>query len=89
MEDTKPEASREKYWHEKNIDEKVEKIGEAVEYMSKKIIICDKRIHDLLIHTHDTIGIVSRRLIIEENNEFVPWYLRNPLNKEKCKEEAL
>lgn len=79
--------ARELYFHERNADQKIQKLAEAVEYLAVKLLEAHKIIEALENHSHSGSAItVPLNMATEENREFNPryatYFFKNPLGKE-------
>ena len=73
------ECSRRKYWHEKSDGEKIEQLGESLDYLCKQFLEIGQIVHRLRGHRH---GMLDETVISLNHKEAAePWILRNPLNK--------
>lgn len=72
---------REKYWHEKSADEKIEAVGRAVEELSQLVKRTVEITDELSRHSHAIDG----RIVVEFNRAttLALYFLENPLARER------
>lgn len=78
--DEKLDLVRSKYWHEMSAEEKIEKLADSLQYLSKEYLETAKLVWKLERHQHNELGMPVVPLLHEKKHE--PWILQNPLNQE-------
>ena len=77
-------CAREKYWHEKNADERCLKLGEAVEYLTREVRELRQEMTILRGHEHQRDGrmVVPVNSSLEGRRIEESYFFRNPLGRE-------
>lgn len=74
-------AMRERYWHEKDAEQKIAKLAEAVTYLTAEVKELRAQAADFKVHMHGASGIVLP-LNREKQQEYDGYFFRNPLGVE-------
>lgn len=77
------QCGREKYWHEKNADEKFLALGEAVEYLTREVRELRKQRVEFKAHLHGANQEILILIEIDEKLREESYFFRNPLGREK------
>lgn len=75
-----PYPSREKHWEEKDAEQKTEKLAEAVEILSRRVLTLEKQNALLCQHQHDSKGALV--IPMAHNEAEVPWYYEHLLGRD-------
>ena len=70
--------SREKYFEEMDIDQKIAKMALAIDCLSKRIVDQGKTIGMLMQHQHSAAGLL---VPMNQNTPEEPWYISHLLNR--------
>jgi hypothetical protein len=70
-------CSREKYWEEMSIEEKLEKAGQVIENLNRRLVDQDKKIGLLSMHSHSSDGsmlvpIKAKEYALEQDRLWSP-----------------
>ena len=76
--------SREKYFHERTDSEKIEKLAEVVEWLSRDLHVIKETMFRLLAHQHGPTGQILAPIIKDQDNP-ISHFLKNPLNRERAR----
>ena len=78
------ECSREKYWHEKGVEERCLKLGEAVEYLTRELREAKQELAILRGHEHQRDGrmVVPVNGTLEGRRFEESYFYKNPLGRE-------
>ncbi len=73
---------REKYWHEKDEQQKLERVAEAISRITRLLLTHEELIDKLMSHQH---GAGSGEMLVNlKHREIdIPYWISNPLGREK------
>ena len=77
--------SPEKYWHEKGVEERALKLGEAVEYLTREVREMRNELTILRGHEHKDDGrmvVPVLQSLMSAGQREEPYFFRNPLGRE-------
>ena len=71
---------RELYFHERSLEQKIDKIAEVLEYLALQSKECQEALSILRVHSHAGNRVT---VPLDSNIKEASWYLKNPLGRER------